>query len=83
MGILDTIIHTKQNESLNQFKPNEIVRDILSKLKDRDKEILMHRYGLEGRPTKTLAAIGGEQSLTRERVRQIEKDLIRHLKKNS
>ncbi len=81
MGILDTIIHTKQNESLNQFKPSEIVREVLTMLKERDKQILTHRYGLEGQETKTLAAIGEEQNLTRERVRQIEKDLLKNLKK--
>jgi hypothetical protein len=81
MGILDTIIHTKQNESLNQFKPTEVVKEILEMLKERDRKILVHRYGLEGQETKTLAAIGQEQNLTRERVRQIEKDLIKHLKK--
>lgn len=81
MGILDTIIHTKQSESLSQFKASDVVREILSQLKERDREILLHRYGLEGRETKTLAAIGNEQNLTRERVRQIEKDLMKHLKK--
>lgn len=83
MGILDTIIHTKQSESFSQFKPSEIVKEVLDLLKERDKQIIINRYGLEGRETKTLAAIGQEQNLTRERVRQIEKDLIRNLKKSS
>ncbi len=83
MGILDTIIHTKQNESLSQFKPSEVVKEILDSLKERDRRILIHRYGLEGAQSKTLAAIGQEHSLTRERVRQIEKDLLKHLKKTS
>lgn len=83
MGILDTIIHTKQNESLSQFRPTEVVKEILSSLKERDRQILIHRYGLEGSETKTLAAIGQEQNLTRERVRQIEKDLIRQMRKSS
>jgi hypothetical protein len=83
MGILDTIIHTKQNESLTHFKPAELIADVLSALKERDRKILSHRYGLDGQDTKTLAAIGQEQNLTRERVRQIEKDLIRNLRKTS
>ena len=83
MGILDTIIHTKQTESLNHFKPSDVVKEILDTLKERDRQILTHRYGLEGKETKTLAAIGEQQNLTRERVRQIEKDLIKHLKKTS
>lgn len=83
MGILDTIITTKQNETIQHMRPTEIVKEILQSLKDRDRQILAHRYGLEGREIKTLAAIGQEQSLTRERVRQIEKDLMKQLKKSS
>jgi DNA-directed RNA polymerase delta subunit len=82
MGILDTIIHTKQNESLTQFRAGDVVKELLSQLKERDRQILTHRYGLEGQPTKTLAAIGAQQNLTRERVRQIEKDLMKQIKKS-
>ncbi len=81
MGILDTIIHTKQAENFNQFNPSLVVREILSTLKERDSKILINRYGLEGSEIKTLAAIGLEQNLTRERVRQIEKDLLKNLRK--
>ena len=83
MGILDTIIQTKQSESLSQFRPADIVKEILSDLKERDRRILIDRYGLEGAEAKTLAAIGQEQNLTRERVRQIEKDLLKNLRKTS
>jgi len=83
MGILDTIIHTKQSESFSQFKPSDIIKEVLDSLKDRDRRILIQRYGLEGNQANTLAAIGQEQNLTRERVRQIEKDLLKHLKKTS
>jgi hypothetical protein len=83
MGILDTIITTKQQESLNTFEPNRVVEEILSMLKERDKKILIHRYGLLGNQAKTLASIGQEQGLTRERVRQIEKDIIKQLRKTS
>lgn len=82
MGILDTIIHNKQSESRADFKAADIVKELLAQLKERDRQILLNRYGLEGNSTKTLAAIGSEQNLTRERVRQIEKDLLKHLKKS-
>ncbi len=81
MGILDTIIQTKQTDSLKQFRPAEIVNEILATLKNRDRQILIQRYGLNGQEIKTLAAIGSEQHLTRERVRQIEKELLKGLKK--
>lgn len=83
MGILDTIIQTKHTEALRTFDPESIIDDILSTLKEREKLILMKRYGLKGNEIKTLAAIGAEHGLTRERVRQIEKDLIKHLRKSS
>ncbi len=83
MGILDTIITSQQTESLHKFNPVEIVRETLSMLKQRDGQILLHRYGLEGKPVKTLAAIGQDHNLTRERVRQIEKDLVKTLRKQS
>lgn len=83
MGILDTIITNKQNESISQFKPSDVVKGVLDLLKERDRKIITNRYGLEGQEIKTLAAIGQEQNLTRERVRQIEKDLIKQLKKTS
>ena len=83
MGILDTIISNKQNDSLKAFRPSEIVNEILNVLKERDKQILVQRYGLNGSEIKTLAAIGNQQNLTRERVRQIEKDLLKNTRKSS
>lgn len=83
MGILDTIIQNKQTETLSLFQPSELVKEILASLKERDQLILTHRYGLNGQETKTLAAIGQEQGLTRERVRQIEKDLLQNLQKTT
>lgn len=83
MGILDAIITHQQTETLHKFKPVEIVREVLATLKERDRQILLHRYGLEGKPVKTLAAIGQEHNLTRERIRQIEKDLVKNLRSQS
>ena len=82
MGILDTIINTKQAQNWQNFKPADLVRDLLGNLKERDRQILIHRYGLDNKEIKTLAAIGQEHGLTRERVRQIEKDILKHLKKH-
>lgn len=79
MGILDTIIDTKQTDLANSFEPVVIVGKILEKLKERDREILARRYGLSGFPEQTLEAIGKDLKLTRERVRQIEKTLLKQL----
>lgn len=81
MGILDTIKETQQKESLQQFELNLIINKILEPLKEREKVILSKRYGLSGEDMQTLKAVGEEQGLTRERVRQIEKDLLKNLKR--
>lgn len=81
MGILDTIIDSHNKESLQQFELNLIVTKILGPLKDREKDILSKRYGLVGESSQTLKTVGDEQGLTRERVRQIEKELLKNLKR--
>lgn len=80
MGILDTIKDTKHADLLQTFEPTLVVSKILDSLKDREKQILSARFGLNGNSLKTLEVIGKEQGLTRERVRQIEKSLIKLLK---
>ncbi len=49
--------------------------------KDRDREVLTSRYGLNGKNPKTLESIGKKLGITRERVRQIEKAALAKLEK--
>jgi DNA-directed RNA polymerase delta subunit len=79
-GILDKILDSKQTATLQNFDPSVIASQILSLLKERDRQILAKRFGLLGFSAKTLEAIGKEHNLTRERVRQIEKDSIKFLR---
>jgi hypothetical protein len=81
MGILDTIIDSHQRESLQQFELDIIIERILNPLKERERTILSKRYGLDGKEVATLKSVGEEQGLTRERVRQIEKELLKNLKR--
>lgn len=45
---------------------------IMSQLTNREKEIVIKYYGLDGKDERTLEEIGKELSLTKERVRQIK-----------
>ena len=52
------------------------IRRILGDIDDRAEQIIRMRYGLEGYDPMTLKEIGDKIGLTRERVRQIERDTL-------
>lgn len=60
----------------------EEVNNLLTKagLKEKEKLILAHRYGLNGVPIMTLEELGQQLNITRERVRQIEARAIKRLR---
>jgi len=80
-SILDKIIGSQTQSDLNQFQPESLVTSLLAALKERDREVLSKRFGLDGMEIETLEGIGKKYTLTRERVRQIEKDSLNLLKK--
>jgi RNA polymerase primary sigma factor len=51
----------------------------LAALPERDREVVILRYGLNDAEPKTLEEIGRRLGLTRERVRQIELESLKHL----
>jgi len=56
------------------------VEDVLQGLTAREQRVLELRYGLRGRRAYTLKEVGKIFGLTRERVRQIEKEALRKLR---
>ena len=52
------------------------LRDVLQKLPERYRDVLMHRYGVLGHRKMTLQEIADSYGITRERVRQIESKAI-------
>ena len=58
----------------------EQLMEVLDTLSEREKKVLMLRFGLEdGRP-RTLEEVGKEFNVTRERIRQIEAKALRKLR---
>ncbi len=58
---------------------SEALANALSALSDRERQVLVLRYGLSDYEPKTLEEIGRRLGLTRERVRQIEVETLRRL----
>ncbi|MCC8174619.1 MAG: RNA polymerase sigma factor RpoD/SigA [Odoribacter sp.] len=65
---------------LNNDSLKTDIRSTLSHLSDREAEILMMYYGLDGYPPMSLEEIGTRLGLTSERVRQVKNKSIRKLK---
>lgn len=61
------------NEELNR------ALELLDHIDSREAEVLKLRFGLDGRQTLTLKQIGKKLGLTRERVRQIQRDALAQL----
>jgi RNA polymerase primary sigma factor len=58
---------------------NQALQEALLALTDRERQVLVLRYGLCDEDPKTLEEIGRRLGLTRERVRQIEVETLRRL----
>ncbi len=59
-------------EILHDKTLHEDVRLLLKDLDDREAEILILRYGLDGRKPQTLEQVGRKFAVTRERIRQLQ-----------
>lgn len=67
-------------ENINRIQVNSNVNRMMEKLDDRERDILMYRYGLKGHKVETLETVGERFKITRERVRQIQNAAVKKLK---
>lgn len=58
------------------------ISKILSELSDREREVLVRRFGLDGKKPATLEEIARTLKVSRERIRKMEMTAIKKLKKN-
>lgn len=82
LSILDKIIENEKNKQLQELDVETEVNYLLSNpkiKKEREKEVIRFRYGLNGEKAKTLEEIGRNLGITRERVRQIEKNTLKKI----
>ncbi len=69
------------DQQLENFLNKERAHDLLEMLTERERRILTLRYGLEDGKARTLAEIAKEIEVSRERVRQLENQAIKKIKK--
>jgi RNA polymerase nonessential primary-like sigma factor len=69
----ETTIHTAEVESL--------IREWTSQLNDKQRTVILHRYGLNDVDVLTLEDLAAQLGLTRERVRQIQLEALAQLRR--
>ncbi len=67
-------------DELSVLLRKESVGNLLNMMGERERKILMLRFGLKGGASNTLSETAKHFGITRERVRQIENDCLRKLK---
>lgn len=77
-GIADQRLKTPDEELLEAFE-KERVGKLLEAIEKREAEVVKRRFGLDNGEPMTLKEIGKEMHLSRERIRQIEKEALRKL----
>ena len=79
-SILDQIINNQQAEQVAKLDAVEIINSLFSELNERERDVLIRRFGLSGGAKETLEEIGKIHNLTRERIRQIETTSVKRLR---
>ncbi|MCB1757983.1 MAG: sigma-70 family RNA polymerase sigma factor, partial [Gammaproteobacteria bacterium] len=66
---------------LQDQRVNAHINDWLAKLEIKQREVLVRRFGLHGHDKSTLEEVGRELGVTRERVRQIQMEALKRLRR--
>jgi RNA polymerase primary sigma factor len=68
-------------ENLSDKNLQEEVSDLLRVLDDRERKIIMSRFGLDGGDSRTLEEVGERFGVTRERIRQLQNIALAKLRR--
>lgn len=80
MNPIDMIEFKTPDEYLEDKDQEKVLAAQLDTLTEREREVLIRRYGFNGTAGFTLRAVGEELGLTQERVRQLEAKALRKLR---
>lgn len=77
--VADTNVLTPE-QNVESVMLREHIDDLLGDLKERERQVISLRFGLDDGHPRTLEEVGKEFNVTRERIRQIEAKALRKLK---
>ncbi len=80
MDLLEDESVTSPFEELSRLLRQEKIKELLEKMSERERHILVLRYGLEDGTFRTLEETAKNFNISRERVRQIENNALKKLK---
>ena len=69
------------NQRIERIDFKKDIFSVLNLLNERERFIILNRFGLKGRKTKTLEELGNILGFSKERIRQIEMEGLRKLRK--
>ncbi|XPM58829.2 MAG: sigma-70 family RNA polymerase sigma factor [Leptolyngbya sp. IPPAS B-1204] len=72
--------HQSPDSMLDAMTQQEMVADLLSELKEKERQVIILRFGLDDGTARSLQEVGNILNLSRERVRQIERNAMTRLK---
>jgi RNA polymerase primary sigma factor len=78
--VIEDISVSKPDDDFFEKDKNEKIMELISKLKPKEQEVIINRFGINNRNILTLEEIGDKLKLTRERIRQIEAMAIKKLR---
>ena len=82
--LLDTIPDQSAQDPTETLQEEDVhsnLEDSLSQLSEKQRAVVERRFGLHGHQVSTLEEVGREIGVTRERVRQIQMDALKKLKR--
>ena len=80
-GIPESLEPRRIDEAIAQIELDQQLEEIMTQLTSREQNIIRFRYGLMDGKAHTLEQTGRKFNLTRERIRQIENDVMKRLRK--
>lgn len=78
--LLEDEEHDSPDEAAAQSDLESAIRRVLGTLSERERQVLILRFGMGGRAAHTLLEVGKELNVSRERIRQIEVKALRKLR---